>query len=275
MTRRCSVAAAVALAVAQRCPAAQERASRSFRRSVQLVEVYATVTDAKGEPVTGLRAGRFRGLRGQPAAGGVDLRGRRVPADRGARRRSQLEHGRRPAAPRQAGVAVVPARAASRTIARWSSPSAARPTSSRRCPWIGSTQARAIDALDPWSTTALHDAIIATLDRLEPEPGRQALDRVFRRRRSLQQGDAPREVVERARRSNALIYPIAFGRERPPLLAELAVVTGGRSFLLRDVRELEKTLADDRPRAALPVSARLHARASRSSAACGNGDRFA
>ena len=36
-------------------------------------------------------------------------------------------------------------------------------------------QARAIAALDPWSTTALHDAIIAALDRLEPEPGRQAL----------------------------------------------------------------------------------------------------
>jgi len=29
-------------------------------------------------------------------------------------------------------------------------------------------QERAIAALDPWSTTALHDAIIATLDRLEP-----------------------------------------------------------------------------------------------------------
>src|SRR4030095_14745668 len=36
-------------------------------------------------------------------------------------------------------------------------------------------QTRAIAALDPWSTTALHDAVIATLDRLEPEPGRQAL----------------------------------------------------------------------------------------------------
>jgi len=48
--------------------------------------------------------------------------------------------------------------------------------------------------------------------------------------------------VERARRSNALIYPIAFGKARPALLAELAVITGGRSFQLRDARELEKTL---------------------------------
>lgn len=51
-------------------------------------------------------------------------------------------------------------------------------------------------------------------------------------------------VVERARRSNALMYLIAFGKTRLPLLAELAVLTGGRSYLLRDVRDLDKTLAD-------------------------------
>ena len=51
------------------------------------------------------------------------------------------------------------------------------------------------------------------------------------------------EVLERARWSNALVYPIAIGKNRPPLLAELAVLTGGRSFQLRDARELEKTLA--------------------------------
>jgi Ca-activated chloride channel homolog len=52
------------------------------------------------------------------------------------------------------------------------------------------------------------------------------------------------DVVERARRSSALVYPIAVSRTRPPLLAELAVLTGGRSFLLRDIKELDKTLAD-------------------------------
>lgn len=104
-------------------------------------------------------------------------------------------------------------------------------------------QGRAIEALDPWSTTALHDAIIATLDRLAPEPGRQALV-IFSDGTDRYSKATAAQVVERARRSNALIYLIAFGRERPPLLAELAVVTGGRSFLLRDVRDLDKTLAD-------------------------------
>ena len=51
------------------------------------------------------------------------------------------------------------------------------------------------------------------------------------------------DVVERARRSNALIYPIAIGKNRPALLAELAVLTGGRSFLLRDPRDLQATLS--------------------------------
>jgi Ca-activated chloride channel family protein len=50
-------------------------------------------------------------------------------------------------------------------------------------------------------------------------------------------------VLDRARRSNALIYPIAIGKARPALLSELAVLTGGRSFQLRDARELERTLA--------------------------------
>jgi Mg-chelatase subunit ChlD len=36
-------------------------------------------------------------------------------------------------------------------------------------------QIRAIGELDPWSTTALQDAVIVALDRLEPEAGRQAL----------------------------------------------------------------------------------------------------
>ena len=36
------------------------------------------------------------------------------------------------------------------------------------------------------------------------------------------------------RRSDVIVYPIALGRERAPLFAELAVLTGGRSFQVRD-----------------------------------------
>jgi VWFA-related protein len=49
-------------------------------------------------------------------------------------------------------------------------------------------------------------------------------------------------VVDRARRSDVLMYPIAIGKVRPPLFAEIAAVTGGRSFQLRDPKPLQSTL---------------------------------
>jgi Ca-activated chloride channel homolog len=104
------------------------------------------------------------------------------------------------------------------------------------------TQGRAITALDPWSTTALRDATMAALDRLEPESGRQALV-LFSDGNDRYSNASEGEVIARARRSNALIYPITIGKQRPAFLAELAVLTGGRSFLLKDATDLEKTLA--------------------------------
>ena len=71
-------------------------------------------------------------------------------------------------------------------------------------------QARAIAALDPWSTTALRDAIIASLDRLEAEPGRQALV-LFSDGNDRYSRATEAEVIARARRGNALVYPITIG----------------------------------------------------------------
>ena len=39
-----------------------------------------------------------------------------------------------------------------------------------------------------------------------------------------------------------IVYPIAFGRDRPELFAELAALTGGRSFNTRNERDLSGTL---------------------------------
>jgi Ca-activated chloride channel family protein len=50
-------------------------------------------------------------------------------------------------------------------------------------------------------------------------------------------------VIARARRSQALVYPITIGKARAPAAVELATLTGGRSFLLRDTKELERTLS--------------------------------
>ena len=229
---------------AQACAAGceQESPPARFSSQVQLVEVFATVTDAEGKPVIGLRREDFEVYENDElqevtafAAGefpltvalGVDrswsMAGDRLRLAKQASRAflDSLKPGDR-----------------SMVIAIGGEADVIAPLTMDR---VG--QGYAIEALDPWSTTALHDAIIVTLDRLAPEAGRQALivfsDGIDRYSRAT-----AAQVVERARRSNALIYLIAFGKVRPPLLAELAVITGGRSFLLRDVRELDRTLAD-------------------------------
>lgn len=218
----------------------QEGPVARFSSEAQLVEVYATVTNAKGELVTGLRQEDFEVYENNQlqqvstfAAGefpltvalGVD--------------RSWSMAGNPLRLAKQASQAFLRALKPgdrSMVVAISSDAEVVAPLTMDRV-----NQARAIAALDPWSTTALHDAILSTLDRLEPEAGRQALV-VFSDGADRYSRATAAQVVERVRRSTTLIYPIAFGRERPPLLAELAVLTGGRSFLLRDARDLEKTL---------------------------------
>ena len=212
-----------------------------FSSQVQLVEVYATVTNSNGQLVTGLHQGDFAVYENnQPqqittfAAGEFPL-----TVALGIDRSWSM-----------AGKPLQLAKQASQSFLNQLKPSdrsmifaisntadAIAPLSTDRL-----TQSRAVAALDPWSTTALRDAIIAALDRLEAEPGRQALV-LFSDGNDRYSAAGEAQVIARARRSNALIYPITIGKDRPPLLAELAVLTGGRSFQLRDATELEKTLS--------------------------------
>ena len=102
-------------------------------------------------------------------------------------------------------------------------------------------QVQAVAALDAWSTTALRDAVVKTLERLAPEAGRQALI-VFSdgTDRYSQASDA--EMLERARRGGALVYPIVIGRASVPALSDVARLTGGRAFVLRDATGLDTAL---------------------------------
>jgi Ca-activated chloride channel family protein len=213
-----------------------------FSSQVQLVEVYASVIDASGVPVTGLRREDFEVYEdGLPQDVSVFAAGEfPLTVALGVDRSWSM-----------AGDRLQLAKQASQTFLR-----ALRPVDRTMVVAIGSeaevvaplgmdrdSQLREIARLDPWSTTALHDAVIGALDRLKDEPGRQALvvlsDGADRYSRA-----SAAEVVDRARRSNALIYGIGLGTDRSPLLAELAVTTGGRSFWLRDVKDLAKTLSE-------------------------------
>lgn len=99
----------------------------------------------------------------------------------------------------------------------------------------------ALDALDPWGTTSLHDAIIQSMDLLATETRRRALVLLSDGAdRYSTAGEA--DVLDHARRHDVLVYPIALGRTRPRLFSELASLSGGRSFHLRDARDLQPTL---------------------------------
>jgi Ca-activated chloride channel family protein len=239
--RRLIAAIAVAAAGSTAVGAQQDGSLAKFSSRVQLVEVYATVTDDRGELVTGLRQADFQVYENNQrqdistfAAGefpltvalGVDrswsMAGKPLELAKQASRGflNQLKAGDR-----------------SMLVAISSTADVIAPLSTDRA-----AQGRAIAALDPWSTTALRDAIVSALDRLEPESGRQALV-LFSDGNDRYSAATEAEVLARARRSNALIYPITIGKQRPAFLAELAVITGGRSFLLKDTLELEKTLS--------------------------------
>lgn len=234
-----ALAAAMLGVVALSVASAQE--PPRFSSGVQLVEVYATVTDAAGGPVSGLSQADFE-----------------VREDGRLQEVTTFAAGEFPLAVAlgvdrswsMAGKPLDLAKQASQAFLR-----ELRPIDRSMIVAINSeaevvaamgtdrqAQSQAIATLDPWSTTALQDAVIVALDRLEPEPGRQALI-VFSDGADRYSSATPAEVLERARRGGALVYPIALGKERPPLFAELAVLTGGRSFLLRDARDLQTTLA--------------------------------
>jgi len=211
-----------------------------FSSGVQLIEVYATVTDANGELVTGLRQSDFQVFENDRlqevsafAAGefpltvalGVD-RSFSMAGDK--LRLAKLAS--------QTFLKQLKSDDRSMVIAIGNNAEVIAPLSTDHA-----AQAQAVAALDAWSTTSLYDAVIVALDRLEPEKGRQALV-VFSDGADRYSQATSGQVLARARRSQALVYPITIGKTRVPAAVELATLTGGRSFLLRDAKELERTL---------------------------------
>lgn len=214
--------------------------ARQFTSGVNLVEVYASVTDAHGQPVQGLVQRDFE-LRENGdvqtianfAAGDFPLSAA-VAIDRSFS---------------VAGTKLSLAKAAAQTflaelrpndeamiIAVGSEVEPVAPLSTDRA-----SQRSAIDRLDAFGTTGLHDAIIHAIDAVQPAKGRRALI-------VLSDGDdrysqtTMAEVLDRARRSDVMVFPIALGRSRPPLFAELASLTGGRSAHATDANTLTQTM---------------------------------
>jgi Ca-activated chloride channel family protein len=218
-------------------------ASAQFTSGVNIVEVYAAVVDQQGSPVTGLGRRDFTVLEDGRAqavtafteadfplsvALGVDrsfsmaTRSRRAPLPSASAARTFLSELR----PQDESMIV----------AIGSEVEILAPLSTDRQP-----QLAILSSLEPWGTTGLYDAVIAAIDAIQAAKGRRALVLLSdgNDRYSKASADA---ALERARRSDVMIYPVAFGRTRPPLFAELAALTGGRSSQPRDPAQLDATM---------------------------------
>jgi Ca-activated chloride channel family protein len=216
------------------------RATPQFRSGVTQVEVFATVIGSDGRAVRGLTAADFTVLEDDTPQAITTFIADDFPASVAlAIDRSFSMKGAPLTTARTAGrafLATLKADDRAMLLSITGDVEVLAPFSTDKTAAL-----TALAALDPWSTTALHDAIVKSLDLLEPETGRRALvilsDGVDR-----YSSASATDVLDRARRSDVLMYPVAIGRNRPALFAELATISGGRSFHLTDPARLQATL---------------------------------
>ena len=224
----------------QGAPVSPSSAASTFSTGVNLVEVYATVTDRQGQPVTGLTAADFRVSEDHVpqtittfAAGEFPL-SVTIALDR-----SFSMAGERLALSKQAARSFI---------------AALRPTDEVMVLAIGSEintitppvparQAGATrwESIDAWGTTPLYDATAQALGAIQTRSGRRAL-LLISDGRDRDSRTTATDLIARARQSNVLVYPVAIGGTRPPVFAELANVTGGRTFFIDDPKRLESQL---------------------------------
>jgi Ca-activated chloride channel homolog len=222
--------------------AAAARPYAQFTSGVNLVEVYASVSDRHGEPVTGLTAADFRVAEdgaqqtittfaaGEfPLAVGIGL-------DRSFSMGGKSDRLSVAKSAVRAFIRALRSEDEVMVMAIGSETSAVAP--------LSADHGRALDAverIDAWGTTPLYDATLDAIEAIQPAHGRRALlllsDGVDRSSEI-----SPGELLDRARQRDVLVYPIAISGSRPPVFAELATATGGRSFLAKEPRELASIL---------------------------------
>ena len=214
--------------------------SAQFTSGVNVVEVYAAAIDHDGNPVTGLRREDFTVLEdGRPQTVSTFAEGDFPLSVAIALDRSfSMGEKQLPSAVSAARTFLGELRPQDQSmiVAIGSEIEVLSPLSTDRA-----AQQRALASLTPWGTTGLHDAIIESIDAIQAAKGRRALVLLSDGSDRYSKASAS-EALERARRSDVMVYPVAFGRSRPALFAELATLTGGRSFQPPDPAQLNRTM---------------------------------
>jgi Ca-activated chloride channel family protein len=212
-------------------------AARSqFASGVSLVEVYATVVDERGEPVSGLRAEDFTVEEdGRPqqisvfTAGDIPL-SLAIAIDRSfSLPRPKLKDA---ATATQRLLGELRPEDRVLLLAVGSEVETLSPLSlDHRAAYD------ALLGLDSWGTTPLFDATISALNAIQTAAGRRALILLSDGSDRYSHASAA-DALNAARHRDVIAYPIALQRTAPPFFAELAAATGGRSLSAPDERTL-------------------------------------
>jgi len=107
---------------------------------------------------------------------------------------------------------------------------------------------RAVDRLAPWGGTALYDALLTGLNTVGKQPGRRALV-VFTDGEDQNSASTIKRVESRLETSDATIYTIGLGRSVKDkalagILQRLAEMSGGRAFLIDRAAQLSQVFGD-------------------------------
>lgn len=199
-----------------------------FSTSVDLVEVYATVTDDKGRLVDGLTKDDFVVYEEGTRQGVTAFAAGDVPLSVAlALDRSFSMQGERLRTAKSAAhvfVGQLRPEDQAMLIGFGSVVETLVPLSRDRV-----ALHEAIRGLSVFGSTALHDAVITALDEVQRGQGRRALV-ILSDADDRYSKTSAAQVVATARASDVLVYPVAFGNRPTPLFDDVAAVTGGRSF---------------------------------------------
>ena len=103
---------------------------------------------------------------------------------------------------------------------------------------------KAVDRLAPWGGTALYDAMLTGLNTVGKQPGRRALV-VFTDGEDQNSASTIKRVESRLETSDATLYTLGLGRSLKDkalagILQHLAEMSGGRAFLIDKAAELSQ-----------------------------------
>jgi Ca-activated chloride channel homolog len=212
-----------------------------FSAATDLVEVYVSVSDSTGRPVTGLPREAFTVHEDGVRQSITTFAAGTMPLALGVAMDRSFSMAGRPLATAKAGALRLldSLEPGDRTmvVAVGSQVETLVPLSAER-----QRARQMVSSLTPWGTSPLGDATIAAIARVAEGSGRRALAFFTDGRERYNEAERA-AVLDRVRRGSVLVYPVAVGGTPTPLLVELAAASGGRSFSARDNREAVRAAA--------------------------------